>query len=291
MAEAGGEAAPAGALYVCATPIGNLEDITLRVLRVLREADLIAAEDTRHTRKLLARYEIDTPLVSYREHNERRQSEALLRALLAGKNVALVSDAGLPCISDPGAVIVRTAAAAGIRVDVLPGPSAGLTALVLSGLPAERFIFLGFLPAARSARGRELDELEGLPYTLIFYEAPHRLAATLGDMAARWPERRAAVTRELTKLHQEVCQGTLRELAQRFAAAPARGECCLLLAPVERTPAPPPAAETVLVRLRELTAAGLSGREARAQIAAEYGLGKKELYRLWLTHAHEKGGG
>ncbi|MDR1960711.1 MAG: 16S rRNA (cytidine(1402)-2'-O)-methyltransferase [Gracilibacteraceae bacterium] len=275
-----------GTLYVCATPIGNMEDITLRVLRVLKEADLIAAEDTRHSRGLLARHGIKTPLVSYHEHNERRRAEELITYLLAGRNVALVSDAGLPGISDPGAVIIRAARAARINVDVLPGPSAGLTALVLSGLPAERFLFLGFLPAAGAARRRELQNLAALPYTLVFYEAPHRLAAVLSDMADCWPERRAAVARELTKLHQELCAGTVAELAERFAGQPPRGECCLLVAPPETAP-PLPAAEEIIARLEELAAAGLSIREAKALVAEDYGLSKREIYRLWLENRGE----
>jgi 16S rRNA (cytidine1402-2'-O)-methyltransferase len=295
--EAGG-ANKAGTLYVCATPIGNLEDITLRVLRILKEADVIAAEDTRHSRKLLTHYGINIPLVSYHEHNERQRSEELLKNLLAGKNVALISDAGLPGISDPGAIVIRAAEEARIKVDVLPGPSAGLTALVLSGLPAERFVFLGFLPAARRSRLNDLQKLNALPYTLIFYEAPHRLAATLRDMAEFWPERRAAVARELTKVHQELCGGTIRELARRFAAAAPRGECCLLVGPAGSAPTSPVTPGLALARLRELTAAGLTPREARAQAAAEHGMSKNELYRYCLeaktqtgSPARKNGGG
>ncbi|MDR1322253.1 MAG: 16S rRNA (cytidine(1402)-2'-O)-methyltransferase [Gracilibacteraceae bacterium] len=280
--EAGGGADKPGVLYVCATPIGNLEDVTLRVLRILKEADMIAAEDTRRSRKLLAHYGIKTPLISCHEHNERRRAGELLRRLRSGQNVALVSDAGLPGISDPGAAVIRAAREARIEVDVLPGPSAGVTALVLSGLPAEQFLFLGFPPAARGARQKALQALESAPYTLVFYEAPHRLAATLGDMAARWPERRAAVARELTKLHQDLRAGTVRELAEHFTACPPKGECCLLVAPADPPPAAPVPAEAVLARLEELAAAGLGAREARAAAAEEYGMSKNEIYRLCL---------
>jgi 16S rRNA (cytidine1402-2'-O)-methyltransferase len=284
----GGEKKP-GVLYVCATPIGNLEDVTLRVLRILKEADIIAAEDTRRSRKLLTRYGIKTPLVSCHEHNERRRAGELIRSLLAGRNVALISDAGLPCVSDPGAFIIGAAREAGIGVDVLPGPSAGITALVLSGLPSEKFLFLGFLPSVRSKRRKELEKLDETPYTLVFYEAPHRLAATLGDMAERWPGRRAAVARELTKSHQDLRAGSVGELAEHFAARPPKGECCLLVAPAAPASPPPPAAAETLARLRELAAAGLSGKEARAAAAAEYKMGKKEIYRLCLE-AKKAGG-
>ena len=196
----------AGALYIVATPIGNLEDITQRALRVLGEVDLIACEDTRHTRKLLTHYGINTPTISYHEHNERERATELLARLQAGASLAIVSDAGTPGINDPGFRVVRLAIENGVRVIPVPGPSALITALVSSGLPTDEFFFGGFLPAKSNARRGRLSELRTTPATLVFYEAPHRIAATLKDAHEILGEREAVVARELTKMHEEICQ-------------------------------------------------------------------------------------
>jgi 16S rRNA (cytidine1402-2'-O)-methyltransferase len=220
--------AGAGRLVVCATPIGNLEDVTLRVLGALREADLIACEDTRRTRTLLDRYGIAAPLVSYHEHNEERRAAELVERMRAGEVVALVSDAGMPLISDPGFVLVRACVAAGVAVEVLPGPSAPLAALVASGLPADHWRFEGFLPRRSGDLRRVLSGGSG---TLVAFESPRRLAATLRELAAIDADRPVAVCRELTKLHEEVVRGTAAELAERFAGEAPRGEIVLVAGP------------------------------------------------------------
>src|SRR6266404_419101 len=205
-----------GTLYVVSTPIGNLEDITHRAIRVLGEVDLIACEDTRHTRKLLDRYGITTKTISYHEHNEQERSQELIDLLAGGTNLAVVSDAGTPGISDPGFRLVRLAIARELSVVPVPGPSALITALVASGLPTDEFFFGGFLPARSGARQARLKALRSIPSTLIFYEAPHRLAATLSDAYEILGERQAVVARELTKLHEEIRHGLLGELAMHY---------------------------------------------------------------------------
>jgi 16S rRNA (cytidine1402-2'-O)-methyltransferase len=223
----------AGRLYVVATPIGNLDDITLRALRVLSEADVIAAEDTRHTRALLARHGLDRPLLALHEHNEERQAPRLLERLQGGESVALVSDAGTPLLSDPGYRMVGLAASAGIEVVAIPGPSAVTAALSISGLPTDRFSFEGFLPSRHAARLRALEELQGEPRTLVFFESSHRIAASLADMAtALGEERQAAVCREMTKQFETVLRGTLAELGARVEADAdqRRGEFVLIVA-------------------------------------------------------------
>jgi 16S rRNA (cytidine1402-2'-O)-methyltransferase len=215
-----------GRLVVCPTPIGNLRDITLRVLDALGEADAIACEDTRRTRVLLDRYEIEARLVSFHEHNERRRSAELIERMSAGETIAMVSDAGMPLVSDPGFVLVRDCLAAGIAVEVLPGPSAAPVALVASGLPAERWCFVGFLPRKRGQRERLLAEAQD---TLVAFESPHRLSATLDMLAALDPQRPVAVCRELTKLHEEVARGSAAELAERYGAHPVKGEVVLVI--------------------------------------------------------------
>src|SRR5438067_6540892 len=217
-----------GTLYVVSTPIGNLEDISLRALRVLREVSLLAAEDTRRTRALLTHYGITTPLVSYREQNKSASTPLVLRRLAAA-SVALVSDAGMPAISDPGAELIARVSALGGRVDVVPGPSAALTALVASGLPTTPFTFVGFLSRQRGDRRRQLEDLATRPETLVLYEAPHRLRETLSDLRASLGDRPAAVCRELTKLHEEVLRAPLSVLAGRFDAVQPRGEFTLVV--------------------------------------------------------------
>src|SRR5437660_475278 len=215
----------AGRLVVCPTPIGNLEDVTLRVLAALREADVVACEDTRRTRTLLDRYGVRGPLVSYHEHNEDRRAAELVERMRGGEVVALVSDAGMPLISDPGFVLVRACVAAGLAVEVLPGPSAALAALVASALPADRWRFAGFLPRKRG----ELTGAFRAPETLVAFESPRRVASSLEVLARLDPDRPVAVCRELTKIHEEIVRGTAAELAERYRAAPPRGEVVLVV--------------------------------------------------------------
>jgi 16S rRNA (cytidine1402-2'-O)-methyltransferase len=269
-------------LYVCATPIGNLKDITLRVLEVLREVDLIAAEDTRHSGKLMQHYQITTPLTSYHEHNEKKKSLELLEKLKNGMSIALISDAGLPGISDPGNEIIRLCHAENIQVDVLPGPNAALTALVLSGMPAEHFAFHGFLPSSIGERNRNLKELANLPLTHIFYEAPHRLVATLQGMAECFGEREGTVVRELTKLHQQLHKGTLLELKEFFETNPPRGECCIIIGPyVPVKPIGGP--EQWCHEVYEAMKRGVSKKDAMKEVAKHYGVKKSEVYQALLN--------
>jgi 16S rRNA (cytidine1402-2'-O)-methyltransferase len=268
--------APVGGLVVCPTPIGNLEDVTLRVLRALSEADLVACEDTRRTRVLLERHGIDPRLVSYHARNERQRASELVRRMRGGEHVALVSDAGTPLLSDPGAELLRAALAAELPVEVLPGPSAAITALVASGLPAGRFCFAGFLPRARA----EVEHLLGeARETLVVYESPRRLPATLELLAALEPGRRAAVCRELTKLHEEVRRDTLAALAAHYRANPPRGEVVLVLAPGADDDQDAAAAEGALSAVRELVAAGARPRAAAATVGRLTGVRANDLYR------------
>jgi len=218
-----------GTLYVVATPIGNLEDVTLRALRVLKEVDWIACEDTRRTRKLLARHGIEGRLLSYHKFNERARVRVLLDHLANGEDVALVSDGGTPVLSDPGAILIAEAAAAGHRVVPVPGPSALAAVVSAAGLPAERVTFTGFLPSRTAHRRRALAALRDVPGLVVFLESPRRAAATLRDLAELWGERRAVLAREMTKLHEEFVRGTLRELAEKVGPGPLRGEVTLIV--------------------------------------------------------------
>jgi 16S rRNA (cytidine1402-2'-O)-methyltransferase len=261
---------------VCPTPIGNLEDVTLRVLAALREADVVACEDTRRTRTLLDRYGVAAPLVSYHEHNEERRAAELVERMRGGDVVALVSDAGMPLISDPGYVLVRSCVAAGLAVEVLPGPSAALAALVASALPADRWSFVGFLPRKRGELLRVLAEAGG---TLVAFESPRRLPATLAVLAELDPERPAAVCRELTKVHEEVVRGTAGELAERYRGAPPRGEVVLVVgAPAEGGAGEGPGAEAVAA-LARLVEAGAKPRPAAGVVAELTGESANALYR------------
>ncbi len=219
----------AGCLFLVGTPIGNLEDITFRAVEVLRQADRVLAEDTRRARILFERFAISKPLTSFYEHNEIRRLEPILRALAAGERVALVTDAGSPGISDPGYRLVREAVARGLKVISIPGPSAAITALQVSGLPTDQFLFRGFAPRKPGARRRAIEALADFAGTLVFYESPHRLGAFLEDAAAVLGERPAAVCRELTKLHEEVLRDSLPALAERFREAPPRGEVVVVI--------------------------------------------------------------
>jgi 16S rRNA (cytidine1402-2'-O)-methyltransferase len=269
-------------LHLVATPIGNLGDITLRALWVLRHVDRILCEDTRVTARLLARYGIDMPLDPYHEHNAERVRPAILAALRAGATLALVSDAGTPLVSDPGYKLVRAALAEDLPVSAAPGPSAALTALILSGLPPDRFLFVGFLPPRSAGRRRALAQWTTLAATLIFFEAPSRLAAALTDMAEHFGDRPAAVARELTKRHEEVRRGRLAALARHYREAGApRGEAVVVVGPPERAVAVVAEAE-LDARLLALLAQH-SLRDAAAELAAETGIGRRAIYERGLA--------
>ena len=274
--------ADGGALLVCATPIGNLGDVTLRVLDALRTCDVIAAEDTRVTRKLLSRYEIHTPCEAYHEHNRAMKTSGLVDRIARGERIALVSDAGMPGISDPGSHLVDACLDAGVHVEVLPGASAITTALVASGLPTHAFYFGGFLPRKPGERARALARLSELDATLIFYESPGRTAATLASLAEAFPGRTGALARELTKIHEEVARGDLTELAEAFAERPLKGEVVLLIGP----PAAPHQLtldeDEVRDRLRAAEAAGATRRDAVRDVAKALGLPRNEVYRIAL---------
>jgi 16S rRNA (cytidine1402-2'-O)-methyltransferase len=264
-------------LAICATPIGNLDDVTLRVLEELRSADVVLCEDTRHTRVLLDRHGIRTRLLSYHEHNEAKRTAELLPRLQAGERVALVSDAGLPGISDPGARLVAAALEASVPVTVLPGASAVDTALVASGFPAERYQFLGFLPRGRAALASLWEELAGWPHPVVAFESPQRLPATLRSLAEAQPQRQVAVCRELTKRFEEVVRGSVEEVAARFVEPP-KGEITLVLGPGSDEVDLRPALEAVA----ELVAAGLPRRRAADVVARLTGTSRNELYRRTL---------
>lgn len=280
-----------GLLYLCATPIGNLEDMSRRVLRVLGEVDLVAAEDTRHTLKLFSHFDIHTPLTSYHQHNKKSKGEQLLQQLLEGKNIALVSDAGLPGVSDPGEELVALAVDAGVAVVPLPGPSAALTALVASGLPTGRFVFEGFLPARGKQRRQRLEELKGEKRTIILYESPHRIKATLTELAAVLGGRRAAVARELTKKYEEIRRGTLPELLEWCRANNPRGEYTLVLEGAgEEAPSAegsPPDARQVVDLVLELESQGVARNEAIKKVARQSGMNRRELYGL-IAHLKDE---
>ena len=261
-----------GRLVVCPTPIGNLEDVTLRVLAALRDADIVACEDTRRTRVLLDRYGVAGRLVSYHEHNERQRAEELVARMREGAVVALVSDAGMPLVSDPGLVLVRACVAAGLGVEVLPGPSAALNALVASALPAERWQFVGFLPRKHG----DLQQVFATPQTVVAFESPRRLAASLQTLADLDPDRPTAVCRELTKIHEEVVRGTAAELAERYRDAPPKGEIVLV---VGAAPEVAPALDGPLSALTRLVEAGAKPRPAATVVAELTGASANALYR------------
>jgi 16S rRNA (cytidine1402-2'-O)-methyltransferase len=271
-----------GTLYIVATPIGNLEDITQRALRVLAEVELIACEDTRRTGVLLKHYGIKTRMLSYHEHNETARAAELSEMLLRGASVAVVSDAGTPGISDPGFRLARLATGAGARVVPLPGATAFVAALVASGLPTDEFFFGGFLPARSTQRRARLQQVRALPSTLIFYEAPHRIAATLSDAREILGEREAVVARELTKLHEEIVRAPLSELALRFAAeGSARGEMVLLIdrAAIGGEAVERDGAQDISARVAAFEDEGLDQRAALKKAARELGLSRDEAYR------------
>lgn len=275
-------------LYLVATPIGNLEDITLRALRVLRNADRIACEDTRQTQKLLNHFEIATPTISLHQHNERERAAGLLEALKAGQRIAVVSDAGMPGISDPGVWLTRAAIAAGIPVCPIPGANAALSALIASGLSTTEFHFLGFLPEKAGARRTFLETLADAPHTsenkqptLVLYEAPHRILETLADLESVWgPSLRVVVARELTKVHEEFLRGMVQEVRNILASRDRiRGEITLLVEPAIRSTGDSAPATDLLTRLDQIMAEGLNEKDALKRLARELGQGKSDLYR------------
>lgn len=271
-----------GTLYLVATPIGNLEDITLRALRILKEVDLIACEDTRHSRKLTSHYGIATPLTAYHDHNETEKAEILLEKLRAGRSIALISDAGTPGIADPGYRLVSRCREEGLPVSAIPGPSAAIAALSISGLPTDSFVFAGFLPAKGAARREALRKWRAESRTILCYEAPHRLAGTLRDLAAELGrEREVAVARELTKMHEELFRGTAEAASEHFGKERVRGEIVLLVAPAvagrERGDEAPVA--SVEESLQQLLADGVPLRQAVKQVAKAFGLPGDEVYR------------
>ncbi len=267
-----------GTIYLVGTPIGNLEDITLRALRVLREADVIACEDTRRSRKLLDHFEIHKPLLSYHDHNEEASAKGLAARAQAGDNIAVISDAGMPGISDPGFRLVQEAIQSGITIVPIPGPVALETALIASGLPTDSFRFGGFLPSRKSQREKALAEVAAETATLVFYEAPHRIEATLADIVEILGDRPVVVAREMTKLHEEFLRGTASTvLAGLQARNRARGEITLLIG---RAEAVRPADKPIHERVAELLEEGTGRMEAIKQAAKEYAIPKSEAYRL-----------
>ncbi|MDD3893557.1 MAG: 16S rRNA (cytidine(1402)-2'-O)-methyltransferase [Syntrophomonadaceae bacterium] len=273
-----------GILYICGTPIGNLEDISIRLLKTLRRVDLIACEDTRHTIKLLNRYKIKNKMISYHEHSRREKEDFLIEQLLAGKNIAVVSDAGMPGISDPGEMLVKRAIAEGIRIEVVPGPSALIAALAVSGLDSTEFIFAGFLPERSAKRQQSLQQYLNETRTVILYEAPHRLLETLIDIVAvLGDERNLVVVRELTKKFEEVKRGRARELKEFFTINSPRGEICLLIAGAEISHEPPDI-EKIAGEISSLIESGMDKKEALKIKAREHHIKKAILYNYFVEN-------
>ena len=278
-----------GALYVVGTPIGNLGDFSPRARETLEQADFIAAEDTRVTRGLLSHFDLHKPLLSYFEHNKLSRGETILARLQAGETCALVSDAGMPAVSDPGETLIAACAQEGIPVYVVPGPTAAISALAVSGLPTGRFTFEGFLSMNKRSRREHLRQVEAETRTMIFYEAPHKLRRTLGDFEKLFgPERKIAVVRELTKLHEEVLRLTIGEAAERYAAQEPRGEFVLVVG--GRPPqAEEPDEDRALARVEQLRREGMPLKAAAAQAAEEFGVKKRTLYNRALEGGGQNG--
>ena len=271
-----------GTLYVVATPIGNLEDITLRALRVLKEVDRIAAEDTRHTKKLLTHYDIKTPLISYHAHNQASRGPELIERLQNGEDVALVSDAGTPGFSDPGADLVSRAWDAGVQVETVPGAAAGVAALSLSGFKGD-ILFVGFLPRGKGRRLKMLQELAPENRVIIIYEAPRRLARTLTEIAAAIPHRQVLVVRELSKKFEETWRGPVADIARQFQDVEIKGECALVLSRPTNEPAAATAADLDEILLATAHSQGLTGRRLADQVAAELKISRRRAYQAYLA--------
>lgn len=269
-----------GVLYIVATPIGNLEDITLRALRIIKEADLIAAEDTRHTKKLLVHYGIDKPLTSYHEHNERMKSAALVDKLRSGCRIALVSDSGTPTLSDPGYRLVQEAIKAGVNVVPVPGPSALVAALSASGLATDRFVFEGFLPARKGGRRERLRKLREERRTLVFYEAPHRLRESLGDLLEIFGDREVVLGREITKLYEEFIRGRLSEVRAQIGHRAPRGEMTLVVRGLGKEATP--GEDLIKTEIERLRRKGLRVKEIAELLGEKFSFPKREIYRLAL---------
>jgi 16S rRNA (cytidine1402-2'-O)-methyltransferase len=269
---------PTGTLHIVATPIGNLEDITLRAIRILKEADIIAAEDTRHTRHLLERYQIDTQLTSYHDHNKEEKAPILVARMLEGKNVALVSDAGTPGISDPGYFLINLAIDQHIPIIPIPGATAAVAALSVSGMPTDRFIFEGFLPSKHLARLKRLRELSNEERTLIFYEAPHKIIRAVSDMVEALGNRRTVITRELTKIHEETIRGTLSECLKRLQEGSIKGEFTVIVHGATKEPMKQGIDMAEFLK-NLILHRGLTKKEAIATAAEELGVPKKDVYK------------
>jgi 16S rRNA (cytidine1402-2'-O)-methyltransferase len=274
-----------GKLFLVGTPIGNMEDITLRALRVLREADLVAAEDTRHTRKLLSRHDIHTTVTSYHGQNEREKAEAIASEVAAGRKVALVSDAGMPGVSDPGFRAVEECVRLGLEVEVVPGPSSLTASLALSGMPLPGFHYDGFIPRKRGDRRSRLMHLLKGGEAIVFYEAPHRLLDTLGDLSELAHDRQLVVTRELTKMHEEVLRGTAEEVLALLGEGKPRGEFVVIVAPGEEGEAPP--LPELAGEVEGLMEDGLPTREAVRAVAQKHGVSQRQVYQAWLDKKSE----
>jgi 16S rRNA (cytidine1402-2'-O)-methyltransferase len=268
-----------GKLYICPSPIGNLEDITFRVVRVLREADLVAAEDTRHTRKLLTHYEIHTPVTSFHQHSSPGQTEKLLSTILTGKNIALISDAGTPAISDPGQTLIKACIDQGIEVDPLPGPCAAITALSASGFPLASFTFKGFLP--RKGTDKAVSTLAAVEHPVVLYESPRRISALLSTLNKHMPQREIMLARELTKLHQQLLRGKPGDLLAIVETGNLeRGEYTVVLGPGQGKVAP--GESDVLTLAEKFLREDMSVRDAAERISGETGLPRREVYQLLI---------
>ena len=268
-----------GKLYLVATPIGNLEDMSPRAVRILREARLIAAEDTRHTGKLLKHFEIETPLTSYFEHNKLNKLDFILEKL-SGGDVALVSDAGMPAINDPGYELVRAALASNFDVVPVPGPSAPVTALAVSGLPTDSFLYLGYLPSKTSERHKRLQEVESQPYTLIFFESPHRIVESLEDILSILGDRRICVAREMTKMFEEYWRGTMSAAVEYFKSQPVRGEFTLVIEGRTKVESEKWTEDILLAAIEKELLSEKSAKEISLDLAEQSGWNKKEVYAL-----------
>ncbi len=271
-----------GTLYLVATPIGNLQDITLRALETLRAVDLIACEDTRHTRNLLNHFRISNKTVSYHEHNEQERAEEFVDRLVAGENIAIVSDAGTPGICDPGFRIVQRATEIGAAVVPIPGAAAFVSGAIVSGLPTDSLFFGGFLPSKKGERRKRLEEVRDIPATLLFYEAPHRLSASIGDCLAVLGDRKASISRELTKLHEETVRGTLSFLFDHFQKSKIKGEIVIAIDRAGENSATIGSTSSIEEAVRAYELAGLDHKAALKKAAKDLGISKSEAYRMLL---------